>query len=75
MLEDVLVKIENFLYPVDFVVLNTEPVVNACAQIPVIFGRPFLATINANINVRSGKMSMVFGNMSSNVQVFAHPTH
>jgi len=51
-LEDVLVQVDKFIFPVDFVVLDTEPVHNPTAQIPVIFGRPFLATIDATIRVR-----------------------
>ena len=34
--EDVLVQIDKFYYPVDFIVLDTHPVSNSKAQIPVI---------------------------------------
>jgi len=44
--EDVLVQVDKFVYPVDFIVLDTQPV-EACNLIPVILGRPFLATSNA----------------------------
>ena len=47
--EDVLVQIDSFIFPVDFVILDMELVANASSQIPVIFGRPFLATIEATI--------------------------
>jgi hypothetical protein len=33
--EDVLVQVDKFIYPVDFVVLDTQPV-EACNSIPVI---------------------------------------
>ena len=52
--EDVLVKIDNFYYPVDFVVLDTKPMVESTHQVPIILGRPFLATANAIINFRNG---------------------
>src|SRR3954470_19903580 len=39
--EDVLIKIENFYFPVDFIVLDTEPVNDPVTQIKVILGRPF----------------------------------
>ena len=39
--EDVLVKVDNLYYPVDFVVLNTEPMVESTHQVPVILGRTF----------------------------------
>ena len=42
--EDVFVKIDKFYYPVDFVVLDTEPIANKPNHVPIILGRPFLAT-------------------------------
>ena len=48
--EDVLVKVEKFYYPVDFVVLDTEQIVSGPNHVPIILGRPFLATANAIIN-------------------------
>ena len=47
--EDVLVKIDKFYYPIDFVVLDTEPIANEPNHVPIILGRPFLATANAII--------------------------
>ena len=46
-----LIKVGEFIFPVDFVVLETALVENPRGQIPVILGRPFLATSNALINV------------------------
>src|SRR3954468_17701304 len=68
--EDVLIKIENFYFPVDFIVLDTEPVNNPATQIKVILGRPFLATANALINCRNGIMKISFGNMSLELNIF-----
>ena len=48
--EDVLIHVEKFYYPVDFVVLDTEPVAVGANHVPIILGRPFLATSNAIIN-------------------------
>ena len=48
--EDVLVKVDNFYYLVDFVVLDTEPMAESLHQVPIILGRPFLTTANAIIN-------------------------
>ena len=62
--EDVLIKVDAFYFPVDFVVLDTEPALNVSTQIHVILGRPFLATSNALINCRSGVMKIYFGNMT-----------
>ena len=40
--EDFLVNVDNLYYPVDFVVLDTEPMVESTHQVPIILGRPFL---------------------------------
>ena len=68
--EDVLVKIEKFYYPVDFVVLDTEPSSNEPNHVPIILGRPFLATGNAIINCRNGIMQLTFGNMTLELNIF-----
>ena len=68
--EDVLIKVGEFIYPVDFVVLETESVANSEIQIPVILGRPFLATSNALINCRNGMLKLSFGNMTVELNIF-----
>ena len=68
--KDVLVQVDKFYFPVDFVVLNTQPVVNQGTQFPVILGRPFLATANAIIHCRGGLMTLSFGNMTVNLNIF-----
>ena len=65
-----LVKVGDFIYPIDFVVLETEVVVSPENEISVILGRPFLATCNALINCKDGKMKLTFGNMTMEVNVF-----
>ena len=68
--EDVLVKVDNFFYPVDFVVLDTEPMAESTHQVPIILGRPFLATTNAIINCRNGIIQLTFGNMTLELNIF-----
>ena len=68
--KDVLVQVDKFYFLVDFVVLNTQPVVNQGTQFPVILGRPFLATANAIIHCRGGLMTLSFGNMTVNLNIF-----
>ena len=70
MVEDVLVKIDKFYYPVDFVVLDTEPIASEPNHVPIILGRPFLATANAIINCRNGIMQLTFGNMTLELNIF-----
>ena len=47
-LEDVLIKVGKFLFPVDFVVIDIE----AEKQVPLLLRRPFLATGAALIDVK-----------------------
>ena len=68
--EDVLVKIDKFYYPVDFVVLDTEPIASEPNHVPIILGRPILATANAIINCRNGIMQVTFGNMTLELNIF-----
>jgi hypothetical protein len=70
MVEDVLIKIENFYYPVDFIILDTEPTLHPNNGIPIILGRPFLATANALINCRNGRMKITFGSMTAELNIF-----
>jgi hypothetical protein len=69
-LEDVLIKVDKFYFPMDFIVIDTEPVHDVANQIPVILGRPFLATANALINCRTGVMKISFGNMTVELNIF-----
>jgi len=41
-INNVLIRVREFIYPIDFIVLETQPVSNRRAQTPVILGRPFL---------------------------------
>ena len=68
--KDVLVQVDKFYFLVDCVVLDTQPVVNQGTQFPVILGRPFLATANAIIHCRGGLMTLSFGNMTVNLNIF-----
>ena len=68
--EDCLVKIDKFYYPVDFVVLDTAPSSNEPNHVPIILGRPFLATANAIINFRNGLMQLTFGDMTLELNIF-----
>ncbi|RVW12384.1 hypothetical protein CK203_099437 [Vitis vinifera] len=55
---------------VDFVVLDTDPIVKETNYVPIILGRPFLATSNAIINCRNGLMQLTFGNMTLELNIF-----
>ena len=68
--EDVLIQVDKFYYPVDFAVLDTEPAAAGANYVPIILGRPFLATSNAIINCRNGVMQLTFGNMTLELNIF-----
>jgi hypothetical protein len=68
--EDVLIKVDKFYFPVDFIVLDIEPVQVVGIEIPVILGRPFVTTANALINYRSGVMKISFENMTVELNIF-----
>ena len=68
--KDVLVQVDKFYFPMDFVVLDTQLVVNQGTQFPMILGRPFLVTANAIIHCRGGLMTLSFGNMTVNLNIF-----
>ena len=52
-LEDIIVSLDSWEYPVDFLVL--QPKSNLGGH-PIILGRPWLATTDAFIGCRSGNM-------------------
>ena len=57
-LEDVLVKVGKFIFPVDFVIMKMEE----DTQVPLLLGRPFLATGAALIDVQKGELTLRVGN-------------
>ena len=69
-IEVVLIHVDKFYYPVDFVVLDIEPVAVGANHVPIILGRPFLATSNVIINCRNGVMQLTFGNMTLELNIF-----
>ena len=69
-IEDVLIQVDRFYYPMDFVVLDTEPVAVGPNHVPIILGRPFLATSNAIIKCRNGVMQLTFGYMTLELNIF-----
>ena len=53
-LEDVLVKVGKFIFPMDFVILKMEK----DTQVPLLLGRPFLATRASLIDVQKGELTL-----------------
>ena len=70
MVENVLVKVENFCYLVDFIILDIELTLHPSANILIILGRPFLATANTLINCKNGRMKITFDSMTAELNIF-----
>ena len=63
-------KVDKFYYPVDFVILDMEPMEEGINLVPIILGKSFLATSNSIINCRNGVMQLTFGNMTLELNIF-----
>ncbi|XP_014523584.1 uncharacterized protein LOC106779888 [Vigna radiata var. radiata] len=71
--EDVLVKVDKFLFPVDFVIMEMEEDVN----VPLILGGPFMKTARVLIDVKNDKLKVRVQDEEVNFDVFeamSHPT-
>ncbi|XP_056685765.1 uncharacterized protein [Spinacia oleracea] len=55
--EDVPLRVGKFMIPVDFVVLDIDEDVH----VPIILGRPLLATVGSIIDVKNGKITFKVG--------------
>ena len=56
-IEDVLVKVGKFIFPADFIILDMEE----DSQVPLLLGRPFLATGAALIDMQKGILTLRVG--------------
>ena len=61
--EDVLVKVDKFIVPADFILVNMETDKNT----PIILGRPFLVTGRALIDVEEGNLTLRVQNEKSGI--------
>ncbi|XP_049358701.1 uncharacterized protein LOC125823360 [Solanum verrucosum] len=55
--EDVLVKVDNFMFPVNFIMVDMEE----NKEVPLILARPFLAYGRAIFDVYEGKLMLIVG--------------
>ncbi|XP_022042382.1 uncharacterized protein LOC110945050 [Helianthus annuus] len=68
---EVIVRVEEFYFPVDFLVLDYVSA-DQVNQPNIILGRPFLATAHAQIDCRTGTVDMTFGNRKVRLNVFSN---
>ncbi|XP_016458938.2 uncharacterized protein LOC107782569 [Nicotiana tabacum] len=57
-LDDVLIQVGKFVFPADFVILDCQ----VDEEIPIILGRPFLATGRALIDCETGELKLRLNN-------------
>ncbi|RDY07565.1 Retrovirus-related Pol polyprotein from transposon 17.6, partial [Mucuna pruriens] len=75
-LEDVLVQVNELIFPADFYVLDMEDETSG-KESTLILGRPFLMTARTKIDVHAGMLSMEFGDTLVQFNIFEamkHPT-
>jgi hypothetical protein len=65
-IEDVLIKVKQFVLPADFLVLDMEE----DREIPLLLGRPFLATAGTLIDVQQGTLTLRVQDESVEFKVF-----
>ncbi|KAL4329614.1 hypothetical protein AHAS_Ahas13G0317700 [Arachis hypogaea] len=65
MIENLLVKVDNFIYPADFVVLDSD----GDDGDSIILGRPFLATARAIIDIEQGELTLRMHDKSVTLKV------
>ncbi|XP_024035604.1 uncharacterized protein LOC112096411 [Citrus clementina] len=58
-LEDVLVQVNELVFPADFYVLDMEDD-NSSNSIPILLGRPFLKTARTKMDIHKGTLTMDF---------------
>ncbi|XP_076949643.1 uncharacterized protein LOC143622349 [Bidens hawaiensis] len=69
--QNVIMKVEDFYYPVDFLVLDYSTG-DSSQQQNVILGQPFLNTAHAIIDCRHDTVDMAFGNRKMRLNVFTN---
>ncbi|RDX75208.1 hypothetical protein CR513_44938, partial [Mucuna pruriens] len=73
-LEDVLVQINELIFPADFYVLDMEDEASE-KESTLILGRPFLMTARTKIDVHAGTLSMEFGDTLVQFNIFEAMKH
>ncbi|RDX89969.1 hypothetical protein CR513_28222, partial [Mucuna pruriens] len=73
-LEDVLVQVNELIFPTDFYVLDMEDETSGKGS-TLILGRPFLMTARTKINVHAETLSMEFGDTLVQFNIFEAMKH
>ncbi|KAL5153161.1 hypothetical protein HKD37_19G052762 [Glycine soja] len=70
-IEDVLVKVQHFTFPIDFVVMDIEE----DSEIPLILGRPFMLTASCVVDMGKGKLEMGMDDQKIKFDLFDAEKH
>ncbi|XP_042451604.1 uncharacterized protein LOC122036377 [Zingiber officinale] len=73
-IEDVLVKVRELIFPADFYILDMEGDLLA-NWVPLILGRPFLKTARTKIDMHAGTLSMEIGDTVVRFSIFEAMKH
>ncbi|KAK8696756.1 hypothetical protein V6N13_001883 [Hibiscus sabdariffa] len=65
-IEDILVRVDKFIFPADFLILDCE----ADEHPPIILGRPFLATSRTKIDFEKGELALHVDREQVKIKVF-----
>ena len=66
MVEDVLVKVHHFTFPVDFAIMDIEE----DKEIPLMLGRPFMLIANCVVDMGNGNLEMSVDNQKVTFNLF-----
>ncbi|XP_042446347.1 uncharacterized protein LOC122031281 [Zingiber officinale] len=73
-IEDVLVKVRELIFPANFYILDMEGD-SLASRSPLILGRPFLKTARTKIDVHAGTLSMEIGDTVVQFSIFDAMKH
>ncbi|XP_038717239.1 uncharacterized protein LOC120010520 [Tripterygium wilfordii] len=73
--EDILVQVDRLIVPADFVVLNMDDTPMHDRELPILLGRPFMATVNTLIDVKHGVFTMTGLDQTVQFTVFESLSH
>ena len=71
-IEDVLVKVNELIFPADFYVLHMEDDASLNPS-PILLGRPFLKTSKIKIDIDKGILTMKFDGELTEFDIFKNP--
>ncbi|KAK8263812.1 hypothetical protein V6Z12_D12G066900 [Gossypium hirsutum] len=74
LLEDVLVKVNELVFPADFYIINMEDD-NSTNSSDILLGKPFLSTANAKSDVQMGTLTIEFDGKIVKFNVYEAMSH